>query len=177
MELVRCISERKSNPDQITIGKKYWIDYSTAWKDSDGDEYALVYLDEEKKHLVGKLKTSHFQIIYRYLNYGSSLGYYVNSHTSFLLKDIVSWCLRNQEHLIANILLRYIRNNKLDVEENMEKVFEVNRIPYREFAKRGMTDEYKEYMGLFLCCIDCVAPTVCADKTAIKTEGEINAFH
>lgn len=49
-------------PEQIIVGKKYWIDYSTAWKDNDGDEYAQVYLDEAKKHRVGELMTSHFQI-------------------------------------------------------------------------------------------------------------------
>ena len=79
MELVRCISERKSMPEQITVGKKYWIDYSTAWKDHDGDEYAQVYLDEAKEHRVGELMTSHFETVYRYLNYGESLTHYVNS--------------------------------------------------------------------------------------------------
>ena len=48
MELVRCISERKTNKGQLTVGKKYWMDVSTKYKDSDGDEYAQIYLDEAK---------------------------------------------------------------------------------------------------------------------------------
>lgn len=154
MELVRCISERKSMPEQITVGKKYWVDYSTAWRDHDGDEYARVYLDEAKKHRVGELMTSNFQIVYRYLNYGESLGNYVNSHIGFLLKDIIRWCLNNPGHSLANNLIKYIHENKLNIEENMEKEFVVNSIPYKEFAERGMEEEYMKYMGYSMYCID-----------------------
>lgn len=35
MELVKCISERKSMPGQITIGKKYWVDYSSRLRSDD----------------------------------------------------------------------------------------------------------------------------------------------
>lgn len=154
MELVRCISERKSMPEQITVGKKYWIDYSTAWKDHDGDEYAQVYLDEAKEHRVGELMTSHFETVYRYLNYGESLTHYLNSHTGFLLKDIIRWCLNNKNTTIAGNLMKYICDNQLDVEENMEKDFTVNYASYGESTERGMIAEYLMYHGYSMNCID-----------------------
>ncbi len=154
MRLVRCISERKTMPGQLIVGKKYWIDDSTAWKDSDGDEYAQIYLDEAKEHRVGDMLTSHFKTIYRYLNYGGSLSSYINTHTGFLLKDIISWCLNNQEHQLSEKLILYIHDNKLDKKENMEKEFVVNSISFREFAERGMEEEYMKYMGYSMYCID-----------------------
>ena len=121
MKLVKCITERTSIPEQIIVDKKYWIDETTEYKDCDGDEYAEVYLDEAKKHRVGMIQTKHFETVYRYLNYGESLSNYINSHTGFLLKDIISWCLSNPTSSLANNLIMYIHDNKLDAEENMEK--------------------------------------------------------
>lgn len=155
MRLVRCISEREKMKGQIVVGKKYWIDESTSYKDSYGDEYAQVYLDEDKQHGVGNMPTSHFEAIYRYLNYGGSLSSYINSHIGFLLKDIIRWCVNEPSgNSLASNVIRYIHDNHLDVAENMEKEFVVNSIPFREFAKRGMESEYEEYMGYSLYCID-----------------------
>lgn len=155
MRLVRCISERKSMPDQLVVGKKYWIDESTAWKDSDGDEYAQVYLDEDKQYRVGDMLTSHFETVYRYLNYGESLCNYVNSHIGFLLKDIIAWCVKQSIcNSLADNLILYISDNHLDIAENMEKEFVVNSVSFREFAERGMEKEYGKYMGYSLYCID-----------------------
>ena len=154
MKLVRCISERELMPGQIVIGRKYWIDESTVWTDSDGDEYAQVYLDEEKEHRVGELLTSHFEIVYRYLNYGGSLEPYLNTHIGFLLKDIINWCLQNPSHLLAEKLILYIHDNKLDTKENMEKEFVVNSVPFRDFAERNRQEEYAKYMGYSMYCID-----------------------
>lgn len=61
MRLVRCIEERQTKPEQIIKCKLYWIDDNTRYRDSDGDEYGEIYLDEEKKYYVGNLKTSHFE--------------------------------------------------------------------------------------------------------------------
>lgn len=154
MRLVRCITERKGIPGQITVGKKYWIDDSTLWKDSDGDEYAEVYTDEKKGHKVGNLLTSHFETMYRYLNYGGSLSSYINTHTGFLLKDIISWCIKEGSNQLAEKLILYIHDNKLDIDENMEKEFIINHIPFNEFAERGKAEEYSEYLGYYLYCID-----------------------
>lgn len=66
MRLVRCITGREYTPE-LTVGKKYWIDESSLWKDSDGDEYAEIYTDEKKSHKVGNLLTSHFETIYGYM--------------------------------------------------------------------------------------------------------------
>ena len=154
MELVRCISERNINKGQLTVGKKYWMDVSTKYKDTDGDEYAQIYLDEDKTKYVGNMHTSHFEIVYRYLNYGDSLSNYINSHIGFLLKDIIGWCLNNSNHSLAEHLILYIHDNKLDVPENMEKDFVVNSVPFKEFAERGMEEEYMKYMGYSMYCID-----------------------
>lgn len=61
MCLVRCIEERQTNTKQINKGELYWIDDSTRYRDSDGDEYGEIYLDEEKTRYIGNLRTSHFE--------------------------------------------------------------------------------------------------------------------
>ncbi|MCM1440204.1 MAG: hypothetical protein NC131_13525 [Roseburia sp.] len=155
MELVRCISDRETNKGQITVGKKYWVDTSSSYKDGDGDEYVDVYLEEAKKNFVGRMLREHFEIIYRYLNYGSDLSYYVNTHQGLLLKDIILWCsCRSFTHSLAKNVLKYITNNGLDIEENMEKEYVVNHIPFKEFVNRGKAEEYHKYMGYSLYCID-----------------------
>lgn len=156
MRLVRCICERNQMPGQIVVGKKYWIDDSTTWEDSDGDEYAQVYLDEYKQHKVGNMLTSHFKTIYRYLNYGVSLSNYINSNIGFLLKDIIRWCVVNEssENPLASNLILYISDKHLDAAENMEKEFVVNSVSFREFVERGMEKEYEKYMGYSLYCMD-----------------------
>ena len=155
MRLVRCVSERKQVPCQLAVGKKYWIDDSTLWKDLDGDEYAQVYLDEDKQYKIGNMLTSHFKTIYRYLNFGGSLSSYVNTHIGFLLKDIIAWCVKQPSgNSLASNVIRYIHDNHLNTKENMEKEFVVNSIPVREFVKRGMGEEYIKYMGYSLYCIE-----------------------
>lgn len=63
IKLVRCTEKKGVVPSSLTIGKMYWLDVSTAQKDSNGDEYAQVYLDSERSLLVGNLLTSHFEVI------------------------------------------------------------------------------------------------------------------
>ena len=150
MELVRCISIRKSIPDQIVVGRIYWIDGSSRFTDSNGCEYADVYADEEKFQLIGRLKTHHFKTVYRYLLYGGSLSSYVNSHEAFLLKDIITWCCNYPCDVLANNILEYISDHKLNEKENMEKEFVINSIPFNEFAKRNMASEYERYCGYSL---------------------------
>lgn len=55
---MRCVSERKTNPDQIRIGRTYLLDRLSVWTDSDGDTYGEFY---NMGHVyVGQLKLSHF---------------------------------------------------------------------------------------------------------------------
>lgn len=159
MRLVRCISKvvlvrGKIIPSQLVVGKKYWIDDSTIRKDYYGDEYAQVYLDEAGKNRVGDMRTSYFETIYRYLNYGVPLSTYINTHTGFLLKDIISWCLNNPHHSLANHLIMYIHDNKLNTADNMEKEFVVNHVSAKEFAERGMIEKYMKYMGYSIQCVE-----------------------
>ena len=65
MLLVRCISERETIPGHLVVGKKYWIYTPSTWKDSDGDEYAEIYLDEDREYKVGMMLTKHFEPIYQ----------------------------------------------------------------------------------------------------------------
>ena len=153
MKLVRCISERKTNPGQITVGKKYWIDESTVWTDPDGDEYAEIYLDEEKEHRIGNMLTSHFETLYRYLDY-CCLENYVNTKTGFLLKDILNWCLKNPTHKLAEKVIFYIYDNELATKAKMEKEFVVRSAPLREFVEKGLEDEYVRYLGYSVSCIE-----------------------
>ena len=60
MKLVKCISERESMPEQIIVGRFYWMDETTKWKDSDGDEYAQIYTDELRQNRVGDMLCKHF---------------------------------------------------------------------------------------------------------------------
>lgn len=57
---VTCISIRKYVPNQIEVGKSYWMDEKSKWKDRDGDEYAQIYLDEKKEHRIAEMLISHF---------------------------------------------------------------------------------------------------------------------
>ena len=61
MKLVRCVSERKTNPSQIIVGNQYWIDENSIYKDSDNDEFVQVYLDESKQYPIGNMLISHFK--------------------------------------------------------------------------------------------------------------------
>lgn len=64
MKLVKCIEERANFPGQISKGSRYWIDESSVWKDSDGDEYATLYTFHQanEKYKLGQFKTSHFEV-------------------------------------------------------------------------------------------------------------------
>ena len=154
MKLVKCITERNTMHKQIIEGHKYWIDESTIYTDFDGDEYAQVYLDENKENYVGNLLTSHFETVYRYLLYGESLSNYINSNIGFLLKDIISWCLSNSNYSLSENLLSYIYDNKLNIPENMEKDFIVESTSYVKLNNKEDTENYMKYMGYSLKCID-----------------------
>ena len=47
MKLVKCISEREpSLLSLIEVGKIYYLDETSLYIDSDGDEYAKIYKDK-----------------------------------------------------------------------------------------------------------------------------------
>lgn len=154
MERVRCINIRESVPDQIQYDKKYWIDPLSKWKDIDGTEYAQVYTSEDKGSYVGTLRTDHFVSIPRYLC-ESSLDQYVNDHTAIMLKDIIHWCMENQNTDLSKNIIKYINDNNMNQKENMEKDYCINRIPLIEFERRGVsTEQWDKYHGYDLFCID-----------------------
>ena len=100
------------------------------------------------------MNLEYFKIVYHYLNYGASLTSYINTDQGFLLKDIISWCLNNQEYQLSDKLIMYIHEKHLDTKENMEKEFIVNSHPYKSFAGKGMLDEYEKYLCYSMKCID-----------------------
>lgn len=152
MELVRCVSIRETMPKQITVGKKYWIDPLSEWIDCDGDTYVDVYSEEAKEHKIGTLNKNHFKIIYRYLKYGGSPD--VDSTSTYLLKDLIQWCLAQSSHSLASNVLRYIREHDLDCKENLEKEYAIKHEPYNSFAARRAESEYLEYMGYSVECME-----------------------
>lgn len=62
MKRVKCISKREFMPNQIEVGRFYWMDEKSKWKDEDGDEYAKIYTDELKHNYIGNLLCKHFCI-------------------------------------------------------------------------------------------------------------------
>lgn len=158
MEEVRCISERKTNPEQIKVGLIYFIDEDSIYTDNEGDTYADVYSDRSKEHLVGKLLKKHFV---RYQNLScDNLSYYINYHQGFLLRDIIDWCETHSHkrstidrYQLAEKLLEYINDNGLNTEENMDKQYIVNHVPFNEFASRDKAEEYRKYLGYSMYCV------------------------
>ena len=61
MKLVKCISEREpSLLSLIEVGKIYYIDETSLYVDSDGDEYGKIYKDKWRKEYIGNMLTKHF---------------------------------------------------------------------------------------------------------------------
>lgn len=60
---VCCKTIRETKPNQIEVGKKYWIDETTKYTDPDGDEFVVVYTDKEGTHEIGSLSMKHFEVI------------------------------------------------------------------------------------------------------------------
>ncbi len=61
MKLVKCIKER--NTRDCELGKEFWIDETTIYKDSDGDTYVEMYKDPEKRDFVGRRLLSRFEVV------------------------------------------------------------------------------------------------------------------
>ena len=118
------------------------------------DEYGNIYADEEKKNLIGTMNLSHFQEDYRSINHGVSLSCFENTKTSFMLKDIIGWCLKNvNSNALAENVINYIYDNGLDKPENQEKEYILNHVPLCEFVKRNQEAEYEKYGGYHLYCV------------------------
>lgn len=60
MKKVKCVSIREFMSKQIEVGKIYYMDEKTKWKDCDGDEYAVFYSDNNGADKIGNLLLSHF---------------------------------------------------------------------------------------------------------------------
>lgn len=60
MKIVKC-TERTSIKGQLEVGCYYWMDETTKHKDTDGDEYAMIYYDKIKAHKIGYLLCGHFE--------------------------------------------------------------------------------------------------------------------
>lgn len=151
MRLVRCKTIRKTKPEQIKVGKLYWIDDNTKYIDPDGDEYAVVYRDADGTSEIGMLKTNHFTNEYRYLRYGLSLSTNEDTEGGNLLEDILEWCSANAIfNSTAKHIWQYIKDRGIDKPENMKREFLVKHIPFVEFEKNGRGADYMQYMGYYV---------------------------
>jgi len=147
MTRVICTSEREGVVSRITKGKKYWLDAGSIFVQDD-EEYGNIYADEEKKNYIGVMKLSHFSEDYRSIKHGVSLSCFVNTKTSFMLKDIIEWCIKNTPcNALAEAVINYINDNGLNKPENQEKEYVINHVPIYEFAKRNKEAEYNKYGG------------------------------
>ena len=61
MKLVKCIKER--NTKDCELGKEFWMDETTIYKDSDGDSYAEMYKDPQKEAPIGRRLLSRFEVV------------------------------------------------------------------------------------------------------------------
>lgn len=151
MRLVRCVVARESKPEQVKVGKLYWVDDSTKYTDSDGDEYVTVYSDAEGTKEVGNMLTKHFENDYQYIRYGLSLSSYVNDIKGNLLEDILKWCNDNAIYVsLARDIWKYIQDNGIDKQENMKKEYLVKHTSFKELCERGIGEAYMNYMGYYI---------------------------
>ena len=60
MKKVKCISTRQFMPNQTEIGKMYYMDETTIYKNDNEKEYATFYLDKEGRNRIGNLCLSRF---------------------------------------------------------------------------------------------------------------------
>lgn len=60
MKKISCVKERNVAGCRLVVGRDYYMDESTRYTDSDGDEYACVYADDKKEFWVGNLSLVHF---------------------------------------------------------------------------------------------------------------------
>lgn len=63
MKKVKCIRVREFMPKQIEVGKIYYMDEKTIWRDEDGDEYAMFYSDKDGMNKIANLLLSHFCMV------------------------------------------------------------------------------------------------------------------
>ena len=63
MQLVKCISIRETNPNQIKIGNYYFIDITSIHSDLEGEWYTDVYeMINDMYYSIGRLALRHFII-------------------------------------------------------------------------------------------------------------------
>lgn len=60
MKKVTCKVKMTAYPSQIKVGEEYWLDTKTVNKDSHGEEFGMIYADEEKTQRIGMMRTCHF---------------------------------------------------------------------------------------------------------------------
>ena len=146
MEYVECIQEN----EKCLIGDRCWQDVKDSKQDKNGNECSFYYKDEKKEFALGYLPNKFFKIRYRFLLFGDSLGNWVNEDYSFLLKDIIDWCINNPNHQMSGSLLRYIDKKILNYKDLLYKEFYVKSKSFNEMARENKQEEYLKYSGYYL---------------------------
>ena len=62
MRFLQCLSVKPNNPEQIEIGKYYWVDINDCdTADNDAERSVDVYKDRNKEIKVGNFQLKHFK--------------------------------------------------------------------------------------------------------------------
>lgn len=155
LEAVRCISIRKSKPEQLKLHRIYWIDEDTKYTDLNGSTYVTVYADASKERLIGNLDVSHFENYFNYLYYGLTLSRYINSDDGVLLNDVIDFCEKNERFDIeARHVLKYINDKQYYMSKYLFREFFIKSIPLKCAIENEKVAEYMMYAGYSVVPVD-----------------------
>ena len=170
MRLVRCISKRQMIPDQLVVGKYYWMDVDTFYTENnnvsvafdngiimpENEGLAEIYLNQDRSEFVGNMMVKHFVFVNR-LDKHYNLDYRVVSETcdTFPLIDIVEWCLWHQNfahnptaaHLLDHISKARLLEGLSENKDGLYNEYIVKYIPPRSDsnAHNGYYLEHVDY--------------------------------
>lgn len=156
MRKIICVNTRRTFPSQLQIGKVYYLNEDTVFLDYEGDSYGRIYSDPYLNIEVGNMLLDHFDFedSTKKLFVFDNLYQYINTNQSFLLKDIVKWCVRNINEPMSQYILELIEDRNLITGENLCKRYSIYHLSLDEFIRFKINRECLKYMGYELYCLD-----------------------
>ena len=109
MILVECIYERSDYPDQIKVGKEYWMDEDSI-SNHDNEEYAKIFKDKHKQKVIGMLCTSHFKLK-NFEQIKVIKDNYKSDEYDFNFDDIMAIISDNRYEALPKVLIFYVNDN------------------------------------------------------------------
>lgn len=149
------------NSDKIDELRKYYIIKFSNVKINGEIQTCLKFHPKECRRYIGDLlnKLNYNREIYISLKEDIIMSEIINIESTIdtkrevALKDIINWCSSHPTHQAAEKLMLIITDEKLNTDENMEKMFIINHIPFEEFLKAGKAYGYLKYLGYSLYCV------------------------